>query len=469
MNLLTIAWKSIRQRLLASTLTGVCVALGVALMVAVLIVNGIVTKMFSQTGTGYYLLIGPKGSELQLVLSTIYRLEDPIENLPWDYYEELKSDPRVEVAIPVAFGDFTELGAFPIIGTMPQYFSLDVVRGQKFMVRGDYLQGTWDAVIGSEVARKNNWDIGSQFRMIHAGRDAGPDAHIHEELFTVRGVLQKTGTPNDRSVFVHLDGFFLLDEHEKPIGEAIQREARFWRVSEEEIRTRYRSDLDRLAREAAHEEHGAEEPGHEGHHHHAHFISNLQKEVTSILVVTACDPSRKLDCNLQRSANALSLKAELKEGFQSQAVTPVEPMKKLLDNFVGNVQQALLYLTGLVIAVSGVSIFVSIYNSMADRRREIGIMRALGARRQSVLAIIILESLLLCVGGGLVGLALGHAVVFVAAPIVEARTGGLLIDPLAFEPIELVVIPVTLVMGTLIGFLPGLTAYRTDVAEALSR
>ena len=67
------------------------------------------------------------------------------------------------------------------------------------------------------------------------------------------------------------------------------------------------------------------------------------------------------------------------------------------------------------------------------------------------------------------GLALGHAVVFVAAPIVEARTGGLLIDPLSFEPIELVVIPVTLVMGTLIGFLPGLTAYRTDVADALSR
>ena len=468
MSLLTIAWKSIRQRLLASTLTGICVALGVALMVAVLIVNGIVTKMFSQTGTGYYLLIGPKGSELQLVLSTIYRLEDPIENLPWDYYEEIESDPRVEVAIPVAFGDFTELGAFPIIGTMPQYFSLDVVRGQKFMVRGNYLQGTWDAVIGSEVARKNNWDIGSQFRMIHAGRDAGPDAHIHEELFTVRGVLQKTGTPNDRSVFVHLHGFFLLDGHEKPIDEAIQREADFWRVSEEEIRNRYRSDLEQIAREAAHEEHGAEEPGHEGHHH-AHFISNLQKEVSAILVVTACDPSRKLDCNLQRSTSALSLKAELKEGFQAQAVTPVEPMKKLLDNFVGNVQQALLYLTGLVIAVSGVSIFVSIYNSMADRRREIGIMRALGARRQSVLAIIILESLLLCAGGGLAGLALGHAVVFVAAPIVEARTGGLLIDPLAFEPIELVVIPVTLVMGTLIGFLPGLTAYRTDVAEALSR
>jgi putative ABC transport system permease protein len=174
MNLFTIAWKSIRQRSLASLLTGFSVALGVSLMVAVLVINGIITKMFNQSGTGYNLIVGPQGSAVQLVLSTVYRIDKPIDNLPWDFYEVVRDDPRIELAVPVAFGDFTEVGGFPIIGTTPQYFSLDVVASQPFLVRqpGTFLQGTWDAVIGSEVARQNGWDMGTKFKMIHGGRDA---------------------------------------------------------------------------------------------------------------------------------------------------------------------------------------------------------------------------------------------------------------------------------------------------------
>lgn len=459
MNLFSIAWKSIRQRLLSSSLTGLSVALGVALMVAVIIINGVVTKMFNQSGTGYDLIIGPKGSELQLVLSTVYRIENPIENLPWRYYEEIRDDPRIELAVPVAFGDFTEDGGFPIIGTIPQYFSLDVVQGQKFMVKGDYLRGTWDAVIGSEVARQNGWDIGSEFRMIHGGRDPS-ESHVHNEKFTVRGVLKATGTPNDRSVFVHLDGFFLLDGHDKPVDEAIARMAKFYAVPDAQVREWYADDIRHIEQEAEHE-HGAHE------HHHAHAVSDLQKEFTSILVLAASNPNSSLPAGLQRSGNAISLETELNDGFQSQAVNPVAPMRRLLDNLVGNIKLALLYLTGLIIAVAGISIFVSIYNSMADRRREIAIMRALGARRQTVFSVILAESLLLCLGGGLAGLLLGHGLVLIAAPIVESRS-GLLINPLAFEPIELIVVPITMLLAGLIGFLPGLTAYRTDVAAALS-
>jgi putative ABC transport system permease protein len=124
-------------------------------------------------------------------------------------------------------------------------------------------------------------------------------------------------------------------------------------------------------------------------------------------------------------------------------------------------------LTGLIIAVSGIGIFVSIYHSMAARKREIAIMRALGARRQTVFAIVLAESIILCVGGGLLGLALGHGLVFVAAPLVEAKS-GIIMNPWAFEPLELTLIPALLALASLVGFLPGLTAYRTDVADALS-
>ncbi len=462
MSLLAIAWKSILQRRLASSLTAFSVALGVALMVAVLIINGIVTRMFNQTGTGYDLIVGPKGSELQLVLSTVYRIEDPIENLPWRYYVKLSERRDIAKAIPMAFGDFTEEGAFPIIGTTPQYFSIDCVVGQPYLVRGDFLQGTWDAVIGSQVARENGWDLGHEFRMIHGGRDP-TESHVHDEKFTVRGVLAPTGTPNDRSVFVHLDGFFLLDGHDKPIDEAIDRMADFYRVDSSVVEEWYAPDLKRIAEESANDH------GEDGGHHHAHFVSDLQKEVTSVLLIMGCDPSSPLPCELQRTTRALSLSNDLQQGFEAQGVNPIIPMKKLLDDLVGNIRLVLLYLTFLIIGVSSISIFVSIYNSMSERKREIAIMRAIGAQRQTVFSIILAESTLLCLAGGLLGLLGGHLVVFIAAPIIYARSQGLMINPFAFEPVELLVIPAMIVVAVLVGFLPGLTAYRTDVAESLSQ
>jgi putative ABC transport system permease protein len=137
-----------------------------------------------------------------------------------------------------------------------------------------------------------------------------------------------------------------------------------------------------------------------------------------------------------------------------------------MENVHGNVQNALLVLIAVIILVSGVSIFVSIYNSMSDRRREIGIMRALGAQRRSVFAIVLAESTVLCMGGGILGWLLGHGIAVVASPAVTART-GLLLNPWAVNPWEIVLFPVLLVLAILVGFLPGMTAYRTNVADAL--
>lgn len=450
MNLLTIAFKSIQQRWVPSFLTSLSVALGISLMIAVIILNGVVTNIFQQSGSGYDLVVGAKGSDLQLVLSTIYHIDNPIENLPWRFYKELKELPYVERAIPVNIGDTTEVGNFPIVGTTPQYLLVDYVPGKQFQVKGDGLQGTWDAVIGSQVARKNGWTIGSQFKMVHSGQAD----HVHDELFTVRGVLAPTGTPNDRTVFVHIDGFFALAGHDKPIDEAIAREAKFYGESEAQVREFYKKDLEEIARHQ-HEEEG----DHAHHHHHHHALSDLQKEVTSVLIVMKGEG--------YQAANATNLlQNKLKDGFQAQGANTVQVMSRLLTNLVGNVRLAFLYLTGLIIIVSGIGIFVSIYNSMADRKKEIAVMRALGARRQTVLSIIMLESMLLCVLGGLGGILLGHGLVFIASPLIEARS-GLLIDPVAFDPLELVVIPGLIGMAMLIGLIPGLTAYRTDVAEAL--
>ena len=457
MNLLTIAIKSIRQRALASSMTALSVALGVTLMVTVLVIHGVVQDMFNQSSTGYHLIVGAKGSKLQLVLNTIYRVSQPIENLPYQYFLEIQDDERVKLAIPMALGDTTEKGHFPIVGTQPQFFAQPYGYERKFRIRGDVMKGQWHAVIGSAVASQNQWDIGTKIKMVHGGMDD----HVHDEEFEIVGVLAPTGTPNDKTVFVHLRGFYLIEGHDKPLDEALDRLKLFYPdeygdMTVEQLKQKLASDEEDSHEGESEEEHAA----HAGHAH-AHGLPDELKEVTAVLVVMTGDTVG------QQIGRVRNLESELSEGVKAQAANPAREVQWLMDNIVGNVRTMIIVLTTLIIVVSGVSIFVSIYNSMADRRKEIAIMRALGARRQTVFSIILTESIVLCTAGGMLGVVLGHGLVFIVAPIVEARSGFIL-NPMSFEPIEFILLPALIVLASLVGFIPGMTAYRTDVAKTLS-
>jgi putative ABC transport system permease protein len=447
MNLFSIAWKSIRQRLLSSSLTAFSVALGVMLMVSVLVIYGILDRMFSQQTIAYQLIVGPKGSDLQLVLNTVYRVSAPLQNLPYLYYEELKKDPRVELAVPFCLGDTTEKGGFPIVGTTEEYFENPFTPGQTFQIKGEPFASSFDAIIGSEVARTNGWDIGTQFQLVHGGAES----HKHEEKFTVTAVLAPTGTPNDKTVFIHLNGFYAISGHDAPLKEAVKRWHEFSGKGTSE------SEINAAAAEWA-QKCGIplEEPPHQpGEHHHHHKACDVQKEVTAILV------------NMKSPTMAFMFNGEMKRGYKVQAVNPIVPMQQLMSSILGNVRSVLIVLTALIIVVSGVGIFVSIYNSMSDRRKEIAIMRALGAQRRTVFSIILAESILLCFGGGILGILLGHGLVFATAPVVQQQT-GLLINPFAFEGMEFVLLPALIALASIIGIVPGLSAYRTDVARALA-
>ena len=450
MNLWSIAVKSVKQRALASALTSLSVALGVMLMVVVLVANGMAERMFVQTATGYDLILGPKGSQLELVLTSIYRIGVAGEPLPYRFYRELTSETgnRIDRAIPITMGDVTRQGAFPIVGTTPDYFVLPYMHEadgtpRKFQFRTKSLDGQhtgeglirnpFDATIGAVVARQNGWDVGSKLKLVHGGSDG----HVHDEEFTVSGVLAATGTPNDRTVFVHLDGFYMISGHEKPLSEAIAREREFFgNVSEESLR----------ALEA--EKSGGHGP-----------VPEAQKEVTAILLHIQGEIGEKV---LAESR----LMSRLNEGVQAQAVKPIVQIDRMMQTLIGPIRTLLIGLTSLIIAVSGIGISVSIYNSMADRKKEIAIMRALGARRQTVRTVILAESTLRCVVGGLAGFVLAHLLILVTSPVVAGY--GLVIDPWTFAWGELVLLPVLIALASLVGFVPGMTAYRTDVARTLS-
>ncbi|NUQ63383.1 MAG: ABC transporter permease [Pirellulales bacterium] len=447
MSLLRIAWRSIQQRALSSALTAFTVALGVALVVAVLVIHGVIDQSFRRGSQGYDLIVGAKGSPLQLVLNTVFHLSQPIENIPYRYLEEFtlgRFAPAVDVAIPVCTGH--DYKGFAVVATIPDAFQrLKYLDGREYQfAEGANFKAEhpFEAVIGSTVAKRLRMKLGDQFVPVaKVGETGGEEGH---EPFTVVGILSHTGTPNDRALFVNLEGFYRCEAH--------QHDASF----EEKVLAGEgaQSPGESAAKAEAGDKHGehAHEDADHDHEHDEH------RQLSAILLVTDIERQPQL---------AMSLPTVVNEEEVAQAVMPSRVIAELFDGIVGNVQLLLLVLAVLVVVVAGIGILVSIYNSMNDRRHEIAVMRALGARRTTVMSIILVESILLSLGGGALGVLIGHGLTGALAPTIAEQT-GVLVSALDFQWAELVLVPGLVVLATLVGYLPALSAYRTDVAKALT-
>ncbi|MCA9102129.1 MAG: ABC transporter permease [Planctomycetales bacterium] len=547
MSLWKIAWRSIQQRSLSSLMTGLSMALGVALVVAVLVVLGVVKDSFTQNAEGYNIIVGPKGGSLELVLNTVYHLGRPQSTLPWSYYEEFtegKFAPSVELAIPYCLGDNYE--GYRVVATTSDLFDKSEYRaGQKYTFAAGHNfadEAFYEAVIGATVARNTGLRVGDTFEPTH-GLSAGEMGHKHDP-FRVVGVLDPTGTPNDRALFISVEGFFLLEGHslDKPSDVGTSNDMAASAAADEhddehdhahedghdhdaehdhehaddhdhddhaheghddEVHDEHEHDeaVETTAapaaansstgedaadehREDEHDERDHAEDGHDhdehahdehddhdhdahdhdahdhdehdhghGHDHHHEPLPKELREVTAILVRTDLTGGLTIPKVLQRDPRAM-------------AVYPVQEINTLFEGLVGNLKLLLVGLAVLVVVVAGVGIMVSIYNTMNDRRRDIAVMRALGAGRQTVMFVILFESLLLSLVGGVAGLLIGHGLVALLNPLIVAQT-GVSIGFFQFQIVELALIPGLIVLATAAGIVPALAAYRTDVSKAL--
>jgi putative ABC transport system permease protein len=457
MTLLGIAWRNIRQRLLTSLLTALSLALGVALVVATLVTGGIVKQAFeSGSGLGYNMIVGAKGSPLQLVLNSVYLVSKPIENISWNFYQQfLPAAERpdgvdgtfaasTKTAVPICMGDYFR--GFRVIGTNASYFDrLTVGDGRPFAFaagrnfRDDEFFG---GVLGSTVAANLGLRAGDPFAPTH-GAD---DGKVHDP-FTVTGILARTDTPVDRGVFVNMEGFFLQEGHAKPV------------EGEESGERREESGKDADAAP----EHGKLANGNHGQAP----LPFAQREVTAILVETATLPGMAGMPDLPAELTAMGLRTTINEGRDGQAAEPIREIRLLLDLFVRPLELLLLLVTTLVVIVSAIGILVSMVGSSLERSRDVAIMRALGARRAHVLAIVLIEAVLLAVGGGLAGWVLGHLLVGAIAPLITTNAGVSASVLSAAPGAELLLVPFLVVLAILAALLPALAAYRTDVSKWL--
>ena len=480
MSLLKIAWRNVQRRALASTLTALSMSLGVMLIVMVLVIHGVVSESFrGNSSLGYNMIVGAKGGRLQLVLNTVYHLSSPVENIPYTFYQEFlpaaeRRDGRdgefsrqTQLAIPVCLGDYYQ--SYRVVGTTSKMFDdfeYDLASGKNYVfAKGQNFAGKsprygyFEAIIGGTVAREAGLKIGDGISPTHAE----PDGAAHDKFYVV-GILKPSGTPNDRAVFINMEGFYLIEGHAKPVdngGQAAQS------GSDPPKGDDHHSDAD-----GPHT--GPHHDGDPNHDADRQPLPIAEREVTAVLVLTVND---LVTPGLHNTIN---------EGPVGQAVLPIAEIYNFFRTFVDPVRWILLFITAMICVVSGVSILVSIYNSMSERRHELAVIRALGASRPTVMMIVLLESVFLSLGGGLIGWIAGHGLMVVASPWVEAKTGvsiGLfdvappvkILEFFAAEPIinpsvstELLLVPGLVFLAVLVGLFPAIGAYRTDVAKSLS-
>lgn len=389
MSLWTLVWKSLSERRLSALLTAASVALGVGASVAVLALREQSREGFGQDDFGVDLLAGPRASSLQLVLNTLYHLDASPGTLPLAQVEALAGHRGVLRAVPLAVGD-SYCGA-RLVGTRPSFFDFEPRPGRRFEIDGRVFAGPFEAVVGATAARSTGLRAGDRFKAAH-GVEAGGEEH--EEEWTVTGVLRPTGTPNDRAIFIALEGFFEIQGHEK------------------------------------------------------------RAEVSAVLLKT------------RGAGAALQLHHDLNRVPGMMAVVPAQVMAEFFDKFDW-VPRLFLASAVLVILVAGVSVFVAITNSMAERRRTLAILRALGARRATVFSIILMEAGLLSGLGAASGLVLGHGMASAAGAWLASRSGAA-VPAFAWRPEELLVVAGVLALGLLAGLLPALQAYRTETVDGLS-
>ncbi|MEM8936168.1 MAG: ABC transporter permease [Pseudomonadota bacterium] len=418
MLLLRLAWKSASARAGSTILTVLAIALSTALVLGVEKIRAGARAGFEQTVSGADLVVGARSGSINLLLYAVFRLGDPTTNISWRTYETFAERPDVAWTIPLSLGD--SHGGFRVLGTAKTYF--DYYRhGDKRLLafdQGGVFDGVYDAVLGAEAARDLGYDIGDTFEISHGIQSAAFAEHAGHP-FTVKGILKPTGTPVDRTIHTSLEGI-----------EAVHANWRFGAPS---------------SLGASRAGQGAQAP------------ADLQpKAITAFLVGLK---SKTAVLRYQREVNT----------YRGEALMGVIPGVALsqLWRVLGPAEDALRVVSILVMVAGLTGLLTTLLSTLNERRREIAVFRAVGARQRDVFALLVFESTLVAGIGALAGAAALNTLLAIFGRTLEASIGAPL-GPLGLSVYDAYVIVAVTAIGFVMGLAPAWIAYRRSLADGLS-
>ena len=418
MLLLHLARKSLTNRLLTTSLTALSIAFSVALLVGVENVRTGMRESFSNTVSGTDLVVGSRGGTIQLMLYAVFGMGSPVANISHDTWQEWDEHPAVSWTIPYALGDSHR--GFRVIGTNDSFYEHYKYRGGQpiALAEGRAAQSVFDVVLGAQVAERLGYVLGDRISVTHGMSAVG--FMNHDEMpFEVVGVLEKTFTPVDRAIYVTLEGVTAIHMGWESGGPPMPGD---------EI-----SAADVLAME--------EVP---------------VSQITSFFLGAE---SRAYTLQLQRDIST----------SEDEPLTAVIPGVALSEMWrgIGYAEDGLLVISGFVVLVGLLGMLVSIYTSLDARRREMAILRALGAGPRRIVSLLVLEAGALSIIGALLGVAFVYVGLAALQPWLEGQF-GLQVPIQALDGMQLMYIGTVIALGFIAGIVPALKAYRTALHDGLS-
>lgn len=408
-----LALASLLARALTVGMTVLAISLSVALFLGVEKVRTGAKASFADTISGTDLIVGARSGSVQLLLYSVFRIGNATNNITWDSYLDIAARPEVEWIVPVSLGDSHR--QFRVMGTSPAFFEryrYRQGRGLEF-AEGAIIDDLFDAAVGADVAATLGYGVGDPIVVAHG---LASFAEHQDQPFRISGILAKTGTPVDRTVIVSLEAI-------------------------EAIHVDWQS--------------GAQVPGRSTPVETIRAMDLTPKAVTAALVGVE---SPLHTFSLQRAINQYPEEPLL-------AILPGVALQELWA-IVGVAETALLAVSGMVVVTALIGMMATIFSSLSERRREMAIFRAMGARPVTIVGLLVLEAMLTAAVGAVLGLGLLYLGLVLAQPLVDAAFGLWL--PIEAPSLrEATVLMGVVAAGAIVSLVPAFRAYRMSLADGM--
>ncbi len=513
MMLVRLAFASLRSRVLTTSLTVASIALSVTLLVGIENVRAGVRDSFAGTIRGVDLIVGARGGSLQVLLSAVFGIGSPAGSVKLSTMERWQAHPAVKWVVPYSLGDSHR--GFRVVGTTPEFYERYRFRndGRMVFVSGRAAVADTEVVIGHEVAEKLGYTVGSPVVVVHGLRDIGTSSH-EAHPFHVVGILGRTFTPIDRSVYVTLGGIEAMHDEGGGIAGSSMASAEVagGRVSGgrgqggtaqpqtaqlQTVRKQTAQNSDKAAAIiAANKQRAAAMapppgtpmvmPGAEPPPGTPMVMPGAEPPPVAVVQQVAAKPAADEPAadepehdhgddqitaffvGTKNRFEALMLQREMNTDLVEPltAVIPGVALGELWQN-IGSAEVGLRVIAIFAVAIGLTGMLVALYSSLEARRREMAILRAVGAGPGLIISLLVLESVLLAIVGCLIGVAAVYGGLFLAQGPIEQRFGlHIALHPL--RATEWTYLTVVVGASLLIGFVPAWKAYRTSLVDGLS-
>lgn len=411
MNLFSLSWSYIKSKPLNTVLNILLMSLGIAIILVLLLLNSQLEENLGKNKRGVDLVVGAKGSPLQLILANVYHIDFPTGNIKLKEAKALTRNRLIKSTIPLALGD--NYRSFRIVGTNHDYVKLYEAEVKE----GALWKYNLEVTLGANVAKRLELKVGDDFFGAH-GMSVS-DLEHDEARYKVVGVLATSNSVLDNLILTNIESVWKVHAHDD-------------------------------------EDHEQNEGPVLGSAYETGFPEGDEDaEITAMLV------------QFRSAMGAIQLPRMINANTNMQAASPAFETQRLF-SLLGIGVNMIRSFAYIIIVIAGLSIFISLYNALKDRKYDLAIMRSLGASRSKLFVHVIIEGVIITLLGGLFGFLLGHALVEILASYYE-KSEEVGITGLVFVNQELIVLLLSIGVGVLSALLPAFSAYRTDISKVLAQ